>query len=302
MGIYWDSVAKYGSQNKAAQALGIPRTTFQARLLKESAPPKTTTENKLIHYGTPRILLWDIETAPMVAAVWGLFDQNLTPDAIIQDWYIICACWKWHGEEETHSISLIDDPLFAPGNHSDDEIIVRKLHEILGQADFIVAQNGDSFDMKKFMARAIYHGLPPLPKIPSVDTLKEARKSFKFSSNKLDYLTQHLSVGAKMNTEKGLWMRALKGSRSAIQSMVDYCKQDVVILEALYDKMRPYMKAHPNMNAVQQTGHCCAKCGSPDIARNGKQLRSTGYIQQWLCNACGAYSVGKKLAERAELR
>lgn len=239
----------------------------------------------------------------MVVASWGLFDQNFTPDAIIQDWYIICACWKWHGENEVYSVSLLDDPLFEPGaNHRNDLHIVRKLHEILNEADFIVAQNGDAFDIKKLQARMIYHNLPPLPKIPSVDTLKEARKSFKFSSNKLDYIGQHLDLGAKMDTEKGLWMRALKGSRTAIQSMVDYCKQDVLLLEKVYDRMRPYMKAHPNVNLYQRTDYCCPKCGSPDIMRSGFRYTGTAKIQRWVCNKCKAWFSQGKAEERTVIR
>lgn len=304
MGEYQDYVAIHGGINKAADALKIPRSTFRGRLKKEH-PSSTILKNKLNHSenNTPRILFWDIETAPMVAAVWGLYDQNITPDAIIQDWYIICACWKWAGEDHVGSVSLLDDCQFNPTtNHRDDEIIVRKLHEILMQADFIVAQNGDEFDYKKLSARMIQYGLPPLPKIPSVDTLKEARKSFKFSSNKLDYIGQYLDVGQKMETEKGLWIRALKGSRSAIQSMVDYCKQDVLLLERVYEKMRPYMKSHPNINLYQRTDYCCPKCGSPDIIRQGYRYTATAKIQRWTCNICHAWFQQGRSEERTVIR
>ena len=57
-----------------------------------------------------------------------------------------------------------------------------------------------------------------MPPIISVDTLKEARKVFKFSSNKLDYIAQYLGVGAKMDTGGiALWEGCATGSRKALR-------------------------------------------------------------------------------------
>jgi uncharacterized protein YprB with RNaseH-like and TPR domain len=292
---YQAEVDRHGGISKAARVLGIPKTTFIDRLRKQTNTPET---NKLNRSVNPKILFYDIETAPMVVATWGLFDQTIQIDSIIQDWYIICACWKWAGSDKIYSVSVLQGK-----DHRDDYAVCKALHDAISEADIIVAQNGDNFDMKKLMARAIAHGLPPIGRKPSVDTLKEARRVFKFSSNKLDYIGQFLEAGAKMVTEKGLWMKALDGHKPSIRAMVDYCKQDVVLLERVYEKMRPYMQNHPNVNLWQKTEYCCPNCGSPDVARNGFRYTAAGVFQKWVCRVCGAVSKeGKNLKHKPALR
>lgn len=254
-------------------------------------PPKTG----------PKILLWDIETSPLVVATFGLFDQTIPIDNIIHDWFIICAAWQWHGDNKIHSVSIIDNKARFEKDFRDDRYIVEILHGIVQEADIIVAQNGDAFDMKKLAARSIYHGLPPLRKIPSVDTLKEARRTFKFTSNKLDYMGRHLGLGEKMDNPRGLWLKAMSGNVSAIKKMVKYCKKDVKLLCGLYDRLRPHMKNHPNMNVIQSTGHCCPNCGSPDVTRSGFKISKKGKRQAWRCTPCGAYSCGGLMMGKVEI-
>ena len=63
------------------------------------------------------------------------------------------------------------------------------------EADVVIAHNGDKFDMRKANAR-FGHYEPPMP-VQQVDTLKVARKYFKFESNKLGDLGEHLGLGNK---------------------------------------------------------------------------------------------------------
>lgn len=214
----------------------------------------------------------------MVAAVWSLYPDSIQHDAIIQDWYIICAAWKWLGDKRTGYVS---------GAGPDDKAVVERLHKLLSEADVLVAHNGDRFDLPKFNARAIKHGLEPIPPIPSVDTLKHARRLFKFSSNRLDYIAQFLGVGKKMDTPKGLWMRALQGDAKAIKTMVRYCRVDVDVLEGVYLKLRGYMTGHPNWN-VYSDGEGCSNCGSTEIVRNGVRYTKTGSYPRYKCSSCGA--------------
>lgn len=250
----------------------------------------------------PKILLWDIETSPLVVATWGLFEQNIPIDNIFHDWFIICASWRWYGDDKTYAVSLVDDPVRFKKDFRDDRLVVEVLFNLIHEADIVVAQNGDNFDMKKLAARSLFHSLPPIRKIPSVDTLKEARRSFKMTSNKLDYLGQHLGLGAKMDNPRGLWIKAMAGRRSAIKQMVLYCRQDVDLLYALYERLLPHMKNHPNMNLIQRTDYCCPSCGSPHVIRKGTRISKTGVKQEWQCQECGSYSTGSSTLEKSELR
>jgi hypothetical protein len=250
-----------------------------------------------------KILYWDIETAPMVVATWGLFNQNIGYDAIIKDWYMICAAWRWHGTKKIETVSLLDDSERFALDISDDYEVTRKLHEVLSEADVLVGHNGDAFDLKKFNARAIYHGFDPLPPIATVDTLKVARKHFKISSNRLDYLGTFLKCGAKVSTPKGLWMRALKGEKAAIKTMVKYNKGDIVLLQNVYDKLLPFINNHPNYNLFSDNLEpVCPKCGSFNMTKQGTRVATRlGKRQQFKCSDCGGWATGE-VTERTMVR
>ena len=43
----------------------------------------------------PKILIFDLETAPMSAYVWGRWNQNINLEATISEWFILCWSAKW---------------------------------------------------------------------------------------------------------------------------------------------------------------------------------------------------------------
>ena len=53
--------------------------------------------------GSPKILLFDIETAPALAWVWAQFDTSVI--ATEQDWYMLCFAYKWLDEKRTYFVS-----------------------------------------------------------------------------------------------------------------------------------------------------------------------------------------------------
>lgn len=251
-----------------------------------------------------KILFWDIETAPMVVATWGLYNQNIGYDAILQDWYMICAAWEWEHKKGIETTSLIDDKERFRQSHTDDEHVVRTMYNVLNDADVLVGHNGDNFDLKKFNARALNYGLAPLPPIATVDTLKVARQHFKISSNRLDYLGSFLGVGNKVSTPKGLWLRALDGDKQAIKTMVKYNKGDIRLLKAVYFKLLPYMRTHPNRNLFTEDDNpVCPKCGSQNLTMQGTRIATRlGKRQQWQCSDCGGWSTTGHMVKRASMR
>ena len=261
--------------------------------------PMTTTVNPM------KVLFWDIETAPMVVVSWGLWNQTHQPADILEDWYMICAAWRWEGEDKIETVSLLDDPERFEKSHKDDYYVTKTLHELLSKADVIVAHNGDNFDLKKFNARALEHGFDPLPPIATVDTLKVARKNFKLSSNRLDYVGRFLGVGAKIDTPKGLWLRALKGDVDAIETMVEYNKGDITLLQAVYERLLPFISNHPNRNLFRASydNPVCPKCASKKLTAQGTRISTRlGKRQQWQCQACGGWSTTKAMTHTADMR
>ena len=180
-----------------------------------------------------RKLFFDIEVSPNIVFSWRIGSMiSLAPDNIIQERAIICICYKWNDRDTVHSLER------TKGNDKD---ILVNFSKIIDSADEIVTQNGDSFDVKWLRTRCLYHGIPVSPKFNSIDTLKMARAGFKFNSNKLDYMGKFLGVGQKNKTEYDLWRNiVLNGDKKAMNDMVEYCKQDVLLLEDVYNKLQPY--------------------------------------------------------------
>ncbi len=244
---------------------------------------------------SPRIILWDIETTHNIVATFRLYDKYnsmLPPENILQERYIPCACWKVLGEARVHSVSVLDDPARYKKDPSDDYHVVKTLHDVLSGADVIVAHNGDQFDKPFTEGRMLYHGLKPLPPIANIDTLKVARKRFELNSNKLDYLGTFLKCGRKKPTTNGLWLRILKGDKSAIKEMVTYNKQDVALLERVFLKLRPYMENYINRHLFGKAG--CPRCGSLHTQSRGIHRAITMVYQRYQCMTCGGWFRDRK--------
>lgn len=232
----------------------------------------------------PRILLWDVETSLNVVAVFQLKQDYIQPESIISERHLICAAWKWLDEKKVHTVSLLDDEKrFAKDIH-DDRVVCEKLHEVLSSADVIVAHNGDKFDIRFVEARMLIHGLPPLPPIVKLDTMKIAKRRFLFNANKLDYLGKILGVGRKKPTAHGLWMKVLFGDAEAIKAMVAYNKGDVQLLERVFLKLRPFMPNYLSRELFGLEG--CPRCGSKKIQRRGVSRNATRVYQRFQCQGC----------------
>ena len=236
----------------------------------------------------PRILLYDIETSLQTVAVFGLkYTDFIDPANIITERHVICVCWEWLGENKVRSLSLLDDAKRFKKDIHDDTHVVSEFHKVLSTADVVVAHNGDSFDYRYLKTRMMVHELPALPPVTSIDTYKIAKQQFNFNSNKLDYLGKYLGVGGKKSTPKGLWLDVLAGSRTAIQTMVDYNKRDVTLLKDVFLKLRPYAPNYVNRELFGKTG--CPRCGSKKIQSRGVHKAISRVYQRYQCQACSGW-------------
>ena len=209
----------------------------------------------------------------------------ISPSQIINDWFILCGAYKFLGEDKIHTVSCTKKELLA----KDDKRVVEKIRAVVEESDLIIAHNGDAFDTKKLKARVIKHGLPPLSYVKSIDTLKAARKEFKFTSNRLDAIGDFLGVGRKIANVPGLWDKCEAGSMKHMKMMVEYNKQDVNLLEKVYLKLRPHISNHPDVGLFTDTS-CdisCNACGSIHTHKHGIRYAKTKKYQKFLCKNCG---------------
>jgi DNA-directed RNA polymerase subunit RPC12/RpoP len=247
---------------------------------------------KLDKHKAPKILLLDIETAPLRAFVWKLWKQNIYIDQIISEWFMLTWAAKWLLEPGIVSQKLTPDE----ARSEDDTRIVETLWHLLNQADYVISHNGKTFDIPKIKTRFLLQGLPPTTYYQQIDTKEVARKEFGFSSNKLDHLAKVLGLECKLDTDFSLWKGCLEGNPESLSYMEEYNKHDVEILEEVYLKLRPYIKAHPNYNLfIDSNEPVCPHCGGKELTFVGYYyFTQTGKYRNYRCMSCGALSRERK--------
>lgn len=225
-----------------------------------------------------RILLLDIETAPNLAYVWGLWDQNVGINQIVNSGYVLCWSAKWLDEEPV---------IFDSINKSGEVNMLKHIHNLLGEADVVVTHNGVKFDLPTLNKEFLIKGFDPPSPYKQVDTLTNCRRLYRFESNKLQYVAQQLGLGSKVDHSGfELWVNAMKNDPAAWEEMERYNRQDVVLLEKLYKKILPWIPNHPNVSVYDQI-NCCPNCGSRKYQRRGKQVSKTNIYRRYQCSDCG---------------
>lgn len=237
-----------------------------------------------------RILIADIETAPVLAHVWGLFKQNVGLNQIQADSYILCFAAKWLGDTRVH---------YAESRKlTTSKVMLKKLWHLLDEADFVVGHNFGRFDRSKINSAFIKAGMKPPSPYKVIDTLNIAKREFRFTSNKLEFIAKALGCTPKSGHKKfaghELWVETMKGNPEAWKEMGAYCIQDVGTTEEVYIKLRPWDTTHPNINAMaEHDDRACPHCGSVHVNAKGKRFTNTGEYTRYHCQDCGAWSRGR---------
>ena len=232
-----------------------------------------------------RRLYFDIETSPNIGFFWQSgFKLNIGPQNIINERSIICICYKWEDDKETHS--------FTWDAKQNDKKMLQSFIKVVNDADELVGHNGDKFDLAWIRTRCLFHQIDMFPNYQTIDTLKVARSKFKFNSNKLNYIAQFLGIGSKIKTEFDLWKDiALKNCPIAMAKMVKYCKMDVILLEKVHKKLSNHIQAktHYGVRFGEYKGSC-PECGSSEIMKQRDIVLASGVKKiQYKCKVCGKY-------------
>lgn len=229
----------------------------------------------------PRVLTFDIETRPINAYVWGLWDQNVGLTQIVDPGGVMCFAAKWYGEKGV---------LFYSDHVDGHDAMIRHAHRLLTEADFVIHYNGARFDVTHLNWEFTRLGLAPPKPYKQVDLLQTVRRQFRPPSKKLDYVAGALGLGHKRAHEGfTLWTSCIAGDEKAWDRMRRYNIQDVRLTEKLYDRLLPWIPNHPHMGLYADAGHCCPMCGSKrrkpaDLARTAL----TSYAQ-YECAKCGTF-------------
>lgn len=261
-------------------------TRSELRRIKEQLP---VPEIKL-----PKILIFDIETAPIKAFTWWIFDQNIWLNQIIDDWFMLTWSAKWLWEKEVIHERLTGKEALK----KDDKRITKGLWRLINEADIIIAHNWDRFDVKKMNTRFLKYWLPHPKPYKTIDTLKVLRKNFALTSNKLDYACEFLWLPKKIDTGGfDLWTKCYNWDDVALELMDTYCQNDVLILETVYLRVRPYIKNHPNIWIYTNDKLMCHNCGSKDIVEIWYEYSNKYKYSVCRCNECWALNKMDRVIE-----
>tara|TARA_Y100001951_G_C11298065_1_gene277541 strand:- start:4771 stop:5544 length:774 start_codon:yes stop_codon:yes gene_type:complete len=233
----------------------------------------------------PNIWIIDIETAPRIAYVWQFFKAFISPNQVLNKGYIMSFAAKKLGE---------DSVIYEETRTEDDTELCRSLSAIFDNADIVIAHNADRFDIPTIRASCMRHGLRPWSPIKVIDTLKVAKREFRIDSNSLKYLSMYLGVDEKEDHAKfpgfELWKECIAGNEEAWAEMQQYNIQDVLTLEQVYLKMRPWMTRHPNLGVLMEEDKTvCSKCSSDHIQWRGYAYTNVGKYRKYQCQGCGGW-------------
>ncbi len=232
-----------------------------------------------------KILLIDIEVAPNTAHVWGIFDQNISINQLLESSYTLCYAAKWYGESK-----IMFDSVYK----SDKKAMLNSVHKLLDEADAIVHYNGSRFDIPILHKEFLLAGMNPPAPSKQIDLLQVARRQFRFVSNKLDYVAQALGLGKKTAHEgHELWLKCMNNDRKAWKTMEEYNKNDVILLEKVYNRFKGWIKSHPYHNAYSKS-MVCPSCNSVKLHKRGFAITATRQYQRYQCSECGSWSKSVK--------
>lgn len=243
----------------------------------------------------PKILAVDIETAPHRVYAWGLFGQNIAINQIEEPGYTLCWAAKWLGKKPVLFSSIHDD-----GSSK----MVKKVWELINEADVVLHYNGAKFDMPTLNQEFVAAGLPPPAPYQQIDLYQVVKRQFRMASNKLDFVARQLGFAGKVE-HKGmeLWRGCMAGEPASWRIMERYNKRDVALLELVYTELQPWIPNHPNHALYSEGGQpTCSNCGGHRLARQGFAYTKTLRYQRYRCRDCGTWTRARTHDTPAKIR
>jgi DNA polymerase elongation subunit (family B) len=236
----------------------------------------------------PKQLIFDIENAPQLGWFFGkTYETNIL--SVVEQSYILSVAYSWHPGTRVKVLALPDYKGYKKGNDCEKNLM-KDVWELLNEADVVIGQNSDSFDIKHLNARFAFYGMTPPRPYKTVDTLKKLRQAFNLPSNKLDFVCNYFGIGGKLpNTGKDLWLGCMGGNMDDWKMMKKYNAHDVELTQKLYTMLMPWGK-QPNLNILSDR-MACTRCQSEHLIKHGHERDLSGKIYQRLkCMNCGAWN------------
>ncbi len=243
----------------------------------------------------PKVLLFDIETAPALVYTFSLFKPMIGLDQIVEHPRVICWSAKWLGSRTTQFSAEWD----LANNRT---AMLTGLRDLLDEADVVVGYNSKGFDTPWMTGEFMKEGIPLPSPFQQLDLWQMNKRNMRLLSGKLDYLSWHLLEQRKVSHPGfRLWADCLSGDEKAQRLMKRYAIQDTKLLEPLFEQMRPFI-AGVNFGLWSDSELACTKCASGNLQRRGVARTAAGEFQRYQCNDCGGWSRDSRRQHTTRLR
>lgn len=234
-----------------------------------------------------KILLFDIECSMLKAYTYGLWDQNIPIENIIEHPRMIAFSAKWYGKKGTM--------FFSEFHHSRKEML-EAIHALLEEADIVVGFNSRSFDVKWVNSEFWVDGMKPPAPYKQIDLRQAVKANFRFVSGKLDYIVGRILDDSKHRYSMAEMWRIVDNPNTPEEvrkrewnKMKRYALKDTNLLDPLLTDILPWIKMpHPRTDG---SGLACRNCGSYDLRPRGYALTLQGKYARYRCE-CGTWQRG----------
>jgi uncharacterized protein YprB with RNaseH-like and TPR domain len=140
--------------------------------------------------------------------------------------------------------------MFA-GSFEEERKALKWLKNKLEDCEIIVTWYGSGFDIPFLSTRAIVHNidLTELTEIPMLDLCQWSRANLLLSSYSLESVARFLGIsgGKGFKEFRGTDILALfklveRGDLEARKLIVEHCKEDIVVLKLVHEKLKPLVE------------------------------------------------------------
>lgn len=245
--------------------------------------------------GKLKLLMIDIETYPNKCYTWDIWNQNIGINQIISPGGLLCLAAKWYGQEEIEFYSQWDDG---------DLKMALEAFRLLDECDVVCHYYGRNFDIPHINTALLKQGFPPPRPFKQIDLKSAVGKQFKFTSNKLQFVSQVLGLEGKEEHEGfPLWEKVLNEGykyseeveMDAKKRMEIYNKRDVFLLDETYEALLPWIPNHPNRR-LYEIGNICPTCGSDSqfLIEDGYYYTKLSKFKKYNCTMCDSWFRGNR--------
>lgn len=248
-----------------------------------------------------RVLFFDIECSMAKGYFYGLYDQNISIQNIVEQPRMIAFTAKWLGKKKVIAFSEY---------HQSRKEMLDEMHALLDEADVVVGWNSKRFDVKWVQGELIVEGYTPPSPFKQIDLMMEVKKAARFISNKLDYVSERLLGENKIDYSMSkMWIivdnpdTSEAARKKEWDAMMKYAKKDTVLLEPIFQELLPWIKLpHPVRTQDDPDVPLCHACGSESLQRRGRALTLTGSYARFRCNDCGSWHRGTNRENASTVR